>query len=98
MAEDDIPTLFEWVGGTPAIRRLIDRCYDRVEQDDLLSPLFPGGAGEAHRAHVTLWWSEVFGGPPAYTELGGSERMPAHPRNLGITPEQRFRFASLMSL
>jgi hemoglobin len=98
VATDEVPTLYDWAGGASAIRRLIDRFYDRVERDDLLSPLFPGGVSEEHRAHVTLWWSEVFGGPPAYTGLGGYERMLAHHRNLGITPEQRFRFASTMSL
>jgi hemoglobin len=41
----------------------------------------------------------VFGGPPAYSQsLGGYERMLAHHRGLAITTEQRFRFASLMSL
>ena len=39
------------------------------------------------------------GGPDDYSrELGGYESMLAHHRGLGITPEQRFRFASLMSL
>ena len=92
------PTLYEWAGGTAAFRRLIDAFYDRVERDDLLGPLFPGGVHEAHRAHVTLWWCEVFGGPSGYTEeLGGYERMLAHHRRLGLVPEQRFRFATLMS-
>jgi hemoglobin len=36
----EIPTLFEWAGGRPAIRRMIDFFYDRVEGDDLLSPFF----------------------------------------------------------
>lgn len=81
------------------LRRLIDAFYDRTESDELISPLFPGGVSEDHRAHVTLWWIEVFGGPPGYTDhLGGYERMLAHHRDLGITPEQRFRFASLMSV
>jgi hemoglobin len=94
----DVPSLYEWAGGTPAIRRLLDAFYDRVEQDELLSGLFPGGVSEEHRANVTLWWVEVLGGPTAYTEqLGGYPRMLAHHRDLRITPEQRFRFASLMS-
>jgi hemoglobin len=93
------PTLYEWAGGEPALRRMLDAFYDRVEADDLLSPLFPGGVSEEHRAHVTLWWCEVFGGTARYSEeLGGYERMLGHHRGLGITPEQRFRFASLMSL
>ncbi len=92
------PTLYEWAGGSEAFRRLIDAFYDRVERDDLLGPLFPGGVTEEHRAHVTTWWIEVFGGPDGYTtELGGYERMLAHHRGLGITPDQRRRFAETMS-
>lgn len=96
---DAVPTLFDWAGGGAALRRMVDAFYDRVEHDDLLAGFFPGGVSEDHRAHVAAWWAEVFGGPSTYTdELGGYESMLAHHRGLGITPEQRFRFASLMSL
>lgn len=92
------PSLYEWAGGTSAFQALINAFYDRVERDDLLSPLFPGGVSDEHRAHVTLWWSEVFGGPSDYTTtLGGYERMLAHHRDLAITGEQRLRFVELMS-
>jgi hemoglobin len=92
------PSLYEWAGGSAAFRRLIDAFYDRVERDELLSVLFPGGVSEDHRAHVTLWWIEVFGGPAEYTtRMGGYERMLAHHRGLGITGEQRLRFVELMS-
>jgi hemoglobin len=92
-------TLYEWAGGEESFERLINAFYDRVETDDLLSGLFPGGVSGEHRRHVIAWWSEVFGGPPRYTrELGGYERMVRKHRDLAITPEQRFRFASLMSL
>ena len=93
------PTLYQWAGGETALRRLIDAFYDRVEADELLSPLFPGGVKEEHRAHVTAWWCEVFGGPARYTEEhGGYKSMLDHHLGLAITSEQRFRFASLMSL
>ena len=93
------PTLHTWAGGDPAFRRLIDAFYDRVELDDLLRTLFPGGVSAEHRSNVTNWWIEVFGGPPTYTkDLGGYERMLDHHRGLAITPEQRLRFATLMSL
>jgi hemoglobin len=92
-------TLYEWAGGDAAFARLINAFYDRVESDELLSPFFPGGVSVRHREHVIAWWIEVFGGPDRYTaELGGYEAMLAHHRGLGITSEQRFRFASLMSL
>ncbi|MHA3702710.1 group II truncated hemoglobin [Jatrophihabitans sp. YIM 134969] len=96
---DDVPTLVAWAGGPAALRRMIDAFYDRVERDDLLAPMFPGGVSEHHRAHVADWWSEVFGGPPIYTEEhGGYETMVAHHVDLAITPEQRHRFVALMSL
>jgi hemoglobin len=93
------PTLFEWAGGQPAIAAMIEAFYDRVEHDDLLSPLFPGGVTREHRDHVAAWWCEVFGGRPDYTEHhGGYEAMVAHHRGLDITSDQRHRFVSLMSL
>jgi hemoglobin len=93
------PTLYEWAGGRVAFERLIDAFYDRVEADELIAPLFPGGVSREHRDHVTLWWSEVLGGPSEYTDrLGGYPRMVTKHRDLAITPEQRLRFATLMSL
>jgi hemoglobin len=97
--EPGLPKLYDWAGGGEAVRRFIDAFYDLLEQDDLLTGFFPGGVSEEHRSHVTAWWSEVLGGPTTYSdELGGYESMLAHHRNLGITPEQRHRFASTMSL
>ena len=94
-----VSSLYDWAGGEAAFTRLINAFYDRVEGDELLSPLFPGGVGEEHRLHVIAWWCEVFGGPAHYTDqLGGYERMLGKHRSLAITAEQRFRFASLMSL
>ena len=96
--ESGTPTLYEWAGGGDAFARMIDAFYDRVERDDLLSVLFPGGVSREHREHVTTWWIEVFGGPADYTaSLGGYEAMLAHHRELSITAEQRRRFVDLMS-
>jgi truncated hemoglobin YjbI len=58
------PSLYEWVGGADAFRRLIEAFHDRVERDELIRPVFPGGVHAEHRAHVVLWLIEVFGGPP----------------------------------
>ncbi|GJM37290.1 MAG: globin [Acidimicrobiales bacterium] len=93
------PTLYEWAGGLPAIRAMIDAFYDRVERSELFDNLFPGGVTDEHREFVTAWWAEVFGGPTRYTdELGGYENMLAHHRDLEISREQRAAFVSTMSL
>ncbi len=92
------PTLYRWAGGEAAFARMINTFYDRVECDELLAGFFPGGVGAEHRRHVIAWWCEVFGGPATYTEqYGGYEQMVAHHRDLDIRPEQRLRFATLMS-
>lgn len=97
--DEQTPTLYEWAGGTSAIRRMIDAFYDRVEANDLFKPLFPGEVSEEHRDFVTAWWGEVFGGPPRYTdELGGYANMLRHHVNLQITADQRAAFVSTMSL
>ncbi len=98
LPEKGLPTLYEWAGGRAGVTRLIHAFYDRVEQDELLRTFFPHGVSSEHRAHVTAWWSEVLGGPAAYTEMGGYPRMLAHHLDLNITPEQRRRFVSLLSI
>ena len=93
------PTIYEWAGGRDAFARWLDTFYDLVEEDDLLAPVFGGLVTREHRDHVTTWWSEVMGGPAEYTERhGGYENMLARHRGLGIAPQQRARFVSLMSL
>jgi truncated hemoglobin YjbI/quinol monooxygenase YgiN len=98
LPEKGLPSLYEWAGGRAGVTRLIHAFYDRVEQDELLAPFFPGGVRPDHRAHVTAWWSEVLGGPAQYTEMGGYPRMLAHHLDLNITPQQRRRFVLLLSI
>lgn len=96
---DRVPTLFEWAGGREPLEGMLNAFYDRLEDDDLLAPLFPGGVSDQHRRDVTTWWCEVFGGPADYTgDHGGYEHMISVHRGLGITREQRRRFVALLSL
>jgi hemoglobin len=98
VSEEPVPTIYEWAGGSEAFGRWLNAFYDLVEEDDQLAPLFGGRVTEDHRRHVTLWWSEVMGGPARYTEdHGGYEHMLAKHRGLAITAEQRLRFVTLLS-
>ncbi|ONI67717.1 oxidoreductase [Kribbella sp. ALI-6-A] len=91
------PTLYEWAGGAEAFRRLTEVFYDRVLDDELLAPVF-AHMSPRHREHVALWLGEVFGGPTTYTdELGGYPAMLAHHLNLGLTEQQRARWAALIA-
>jgi len=91
-------TIYEWAGGHDAFVRWLNTFYDLVEDDDLLASVFDGKVSAEHRDHVAVWWSEVMGGPAAYTaDHGGYEHMVAKHHDLAITAEQRLRFVTLLS-
>jgi hemoglobin len=97
-AEPPVPTIVEWGGGPEAFRRWFDAFYDLVEVDPDLGPVFGGKVTEEHRAHVTVWWVEVMGGPADYTAAhGGYAHMLSKHVGLAITPRQRLRFVTLLS-
>jgi hemoglobin len=92
------PTIYEWGGGREAFERWLNVFYDLVEQDDVVGPMFGAEVSAEHRRNVTTWWCEVMGGPAEYTERqGGYEHMLHRHIGLGITPEQRLRFVTLLS-
>lgn len=86
--------------GAGRFRRLMDCFYERVKRDDPLAPrFFPDGATRP-TGRTSPPRSRRCSAVPRATprELGGYEGMLADHRGLVITPEQRFRFASLLSL
>lgn len=94
----ETPSIYEWIGGGQAIGRWLDCFYDAVESDELLAPVFGGKVTREHREGVTAWWSEVMGGPAAYTaDHGGYAHMMSKHRGLSITDAQRLRFVTLLS-
>jgi hemoglobin len=91
------PTLYDWAGGHEALRRLTEVFYDSVLEDPILAPVF-AHMSENHREHVAIWLGEVFRGHSRYTdELGGYPAMLSHHLNLGLTEEQRSRWAALIA-
>jgi hemoglobin len=99
MAEDTVPTLYEWAGSSTAIfEQLVETFYDQAVVDPLLNPLFEGMPAE-HRQHVALWFAEVFGGPKTYSsEHNGHAHMVKKHLNLAISEQQRARWTQLMLL
>jgi hemoglobin len=91
-----VPTLFEWLGGMPALERLTATFYDRVPQDPLLAPIFARMSPD-HPRHVALFLAEVFGGPRTYSEQhGGHPEMVRHHLARSLTQEQRRRWIELL--
>jgi truncated hemoglobin YjbI len=94
---EELPTLFEWVGGAPALLRLTTIFYEKyVPEDPLLGPLFADMARD-HPERVAAWLGEVFGGPRSYSErFGGYERMVSRHIGRELREEQRARWVQLL--
>lgn len=96
VAMTQVPTLFEWLGGMPALERLTTTFYERVPQDPLLAPIFARMSPD-HPRHVAMFLAEVFGGPHAYSEQhGGHPAMVRHHLSRSLTHEQRRRWIELL--
>src|SRR5215813_2023945 len=80
-AEQEATSLYEAIGGRPALSAAVDVFYGRLVADPVLGPFFPGGVGARHRAYVVTALGEALGGPERYR---GPDLAAAH-RGLGIT-------------
>ena len=90
------PTLFDWLGGAPALERLMKTFYARVPADPILAPVFAHMSPE-HVAHVAAFVAEVFGGPKKYSgELGGHANMIQHHVGRSLSETQRKRWLTLL--
>ncbi|MES2037481.1 MAG: group II truncated hemoglobin [Pseudomonadota bacterium] len=96
MKTQNIPSLYDWVGGIEALNRLTTRFYLHVKADELLGPVF-AHMGADHPAHVAVFLGEVLGGPAAYSEqYGGHPHMVKQHLNRHLTQEQRRRWVGLL--
>ena len=59
-------TLYDRLGGGPAVRSVVDRFYDLVVADPALRPYFAGVDLDRLRRHQALFISQVTAGPRAY--------------------------------
>ena len=85
------PSLFERIGGQPAVARLVDRFYDEMEQNPSAAALRGLHATDLAgiREVLKLYLSEWLGGPRAYSLVRGHPRLRARhlPFAIGI-PER----------
>ena len=79
------------------MEELMTTFYDKVLKDELVGPLFKHMSPE-HVAHVSQFVTEVFKGPPLYTEerKGSHALMVAHHLNRHISEAQRRRWVGLL--
>jgi CDGSH-type Zn-finger protein/truncated hemoglobin YjbI len=91
------PTLFEWAGGTPALRRMVELFFERyVPEDPKLAAIFANIPAD-HAERVASWFGEVVGGPPGYrAKFGDYAHFFEKHANLGVSEEQLTRWVELL--
>jgi hemoglobin len=94
--KNEVPSLYEWLGGAEVLKVLMVKFYQRVSADELLRPLF-GEMPADHPQHVADFVGEVMGGSQEYTvSRGGHPTMLEHHFGRNISEAQRRRWVSLL--
>jgi len=96
MSPEGTPSLFEWMGGESRLRALFEEFYRRVALDPEIGPVF-AAMDPRHARKVADFVGQVFGGPPRYTDDGGTHTaMIARHMGRMLTKEQRNRWVALL--
>ena len=87
-----IPSLYEWMGGSENLDKLFTTFYQKVLDDNLLSPLFKNMSPD-HIKRVSHFVAEVFGGPKSYTSEDKGSHAVMVGKHIGkmLTEEKRQR-------
>jgi hemoglobin len=79
--ETTAPSLYERLGGAPAIEAVVDELYRRIVADPELAPFFVSANMRSHTDRVGVFIAMATGGPAEYR---GRDMRAAH-RRLAIT-------------
>lgn len=88
-------SLYEAMGGEPAIRQIVGEFYPLVQAHPSLGPLFPEDITPVMEKQL-LFLSQFLGGPMLYTEQHGHPMMRARHLPFPITPERADAWLSCM--
>lgn len=92
----DEPTITDRAGGLDAFVELVDRFYARVEEDDVLRPMYPEDLGPGKR-HLALFFAQYWGAGPVYSEERGHPRLRMRHADFAIDRDAALRWATHMA-
>lgn len=79
-------SFYDEIGGEPTIRKIVDRFYAGVAQDELLRPMYPeedlGPAADRFALFLVQYW----GGPTTYSANRGHPRLRMRHAPYAVTP------------
>lgn len=83
--------------GSDGFERLIDAFYRRVDEDNILRPMYPAGDLAPAARRLRLFLEQYFGGPTTYSQERGHPRLRARHMRFKIDQEARDRWVDLMN-
>lgn len=87
--------VYELAGGMDAFVELVDRFYDRVEQDLPLRSVYPEDLGPGKQA-LAEFLAQYWGGPTTYSEKKGHPRLRMRHAGFQVTPDGAERWTTHM--
>jgi hemoglobin len=90
--DEERVSIYEFAGGRDAFLALAEALHQRCLDDPVLHHPFSHALSPTHLDHLADYLAEVFGGPPAYSELGGHSAMLEVHASTGADAEMAERF------
>lgn len=87
MSDRQANTIYEAIGGEPALRRLVEAFYPKVQAHPLLGPIFPADIRPVMEKQF-LFLSQFFGGPSLYSDQYSHPMMRARHLPFPVTPKR----------
>lgn len=88
-------SLYEIIGGEPMVRKIVETFYPIVQENPVISELFPDDIMPVLEKQF-LFLTQFFGGPPLYSEQYGHPMMRARHLPFEITRERADAWLSCM--
>lgn len=82
-------SLYELAGGEASFRRLVERFYSRVAEDEVLRPIYPEEDLSGATDRLTLFLVQYWGGPTTYSQQRGHPRLRMRHLPFAIGPRER---------
>lgn len=92
-------SFYEQIGGEATFRKLVERFYEGVAEDDVLGPMYPEApdfVGASDR--LALFLMQYWGGPSTYSETRGHPRLRMRHQAYKVNPEARDRWLHHMQV
>lgn len=83
---------FELVGGTNTFKKLVDKFYEGVAQDDVLRPMYPEDDLAPAAERLRMFLEQYWGGPTTYQDQRGHPRLKMRHSPYKINPLARERW------